>query len=306
MEKVSVVMSVYRPNPQYLTEQLASLNDQDYGNLELVVWNDCPGEPVDRALFERCVTRFPVSFFGGEENLGYVKAFERLTQLADGDYICYCDQDDIWAPDKISLCLQAMKEEGAVAAVCDRSIIDGDGKVICESVRHATREKRFTWNTGEDITPYAVFVSFCTGMTLIARRVALQQCLPLMPELPHDQQLIFLLSAAGKIVNLDRPLVQHRRYGKNASGTLAGVSRKKDYYRTRCEPVNALLAHFEELHPEYPVLDRMKQCSRARTEGNIVGLWKNRDLIPDIWRYETALALCPDWAFRRLKNVVAS
>ena len=75
MEKVSVVMSVYRPDPRYLAEQLVSLNDQDFGNLELVVWNDCPGEPVDRALFERCVTRFPVSFFGGEENLGYVKAF---------------------------------------------------------------------------------------------------------------------------------------------------------------------------------------------------------------------------------------
>lgn len=304
MEKVTIVLSVYRPDPRYLEEQLLSLNGQTYRNLELLVWNDCPGEKIDRELFDRCITRFPVFFFGGEENLGYIRAFEKLTELAEGDYISYCDQDDIWEPDKISSSMEAIRKNGAVAAVCDRSVIDADGKVVCDSVRRSSREKRMTWKTGEDITRYAAFVSYCTGMTLIARRELLQQYLPLVSGLPHDQQLIFFLSASGTIANVEVPLVRHRRYGTNASGTLAGVDRKQDYYRTRCEPVNQLLARFEALFPDYPELERMKRCSLARTAGNARGIWKYRDLIPDLYRYEAALALCPDWVFRALKGIL--
>lgn len=31
-----------------------------------------------------------------KKNIGSNKTFELLTSIADGDYIAYCDQDDIW------------------------------------------------------------------------------------------------------------------------------------------------------------------------------------------------------------------
>jgi glycosyltransferase involved in cell wall biosynthesis len=34
-------------------------------------------------------------------NLGYTKAFEKLISFSTGDYIAFCDQDDIWHEDKI-------------------------------------------------------------------------------------------------------------------------------------------------------------------------------------------------------------
>ena len=40
--KVSILLSVYKPNEVFLKKQLASLNDQTYDNLELIVWNDNP------------------------------------------------------------------------------------------------------------------------------------------------------------------------------------------------------------------------------------------------------------------------
>ena len=305
MEKVTIVMSIYRPQPEHLKLQLESLNAQSYENLELLVRNDCPEEKTDRELFEKTIDRFPVIFCEEGKNLGYTGAFGRLSALAQGDYISYCDQDDIWLPDKIEACMKAIREDGSIAAVCDRSLMTAEGEIYCESVRANNRTASASWKTGDDITRRAAFFSHCTGMTLIARREAVQKTLPLVPSLPHDQQLLFFLSAEGKISYVEKPLVRHRRHGKNNSGTLIGVEKKQDYYDTRCKPVEELINRFEKLHPDYPGLQEMKSCCEARIRGDVRGLWKYRELIPDLYRYEIGLALCPDPVFRRLKHIVA-
>lgn len=305
-EKVTILMSVYKPNGQYLREQLASLDGQTYGNLELIIRNDCPEEPLDRELIASCVTRFPVTCVEGEENLGYTGAFGCLTGMAEGDYISYCDQDDIWEPEKIEKCMRAIRETGAVAAVCDKSLMTADGRVYVRSNRAASKMKSDHWNTGDDITAQAAFFSYCTGMTLVAERKLAQRFLPLNPKLYHDMQMMLFLSASGKIAYVDEPLVRYRRHGGNASGVLTGVAEKRDYYETRCKPGMELLERYGKLFPDDPRLKDMLACGRARTRGSVWGLWKYRTFLPDLYRYEIALALCPAFLFRMLKNRVIS
>ena len=302
MEKVSILLTVYRPNRQYLKEQLESLNRQTYENLELLVWNDCPEEATDKALFAECVTRFPVTFYGGEKNLGYIGAFGKLSELATGDYVSYCDQDDIWEPDKIAKCMQAIRESGSAAAVCDKALMTADGEVYMPSWRRQSTMACDRWNTGDDIAPRAAFMCYGTGMCIVAEREAVQRFLPFVPGIAHDLQLMLYLSAGGKVACVDEPLVRYRRHGKNETGLLSGIRTKKDYYDTRCAPAVRLLERFGELYPEYPVLGDMKRCAEARARGNIAGIIRYRRLIPDLYRYEAALALCPDFVFRRIKD----
>lgn len=304
METVSVLLSIYRPNPDYLREQLVSLNDQTYPDIELVIWNDCPDEEIDRELVESCITKFPVRYYDEKVNLGYIGAFSRLSELAKGEYVCYCDQDDIWEPDKIKATVEAIRSNSAVAAVCDKAIMDADGNIIHKSYREISHFQSDRWNTGDSITGRAAFFCYATGMAITARRETVQRYLPFIPGSAHDAQLMLFLSAEGRIAYVDRPLVRYRRHGKNETGTLNGVNRKKDYYDTRCIPAEALLKRFEELFPGYPELPRMKACCEARIRGNILGIWKYRDLIPDLYKYEAALALCPDWVFRALKGIL--
>ena len=305
MARVTILLSVYKPEPEYFRQQLASLNEQTYEDLELLIRNDCPEEKLDRELIGREITRFPVMMVEGEKNLGYTGAFGELCRLAEGDYISLCDQDDVWEADKIRLCMEAIQQYHAKAAVCDRSLMDGDGKIFCPSIRETSKLKRFTWHTGDDITPRAAFASYCTGMTLVAEKEAVQRCLPLLPGLPHDQQLIFLLSGAGVIAYVEKPLVRHRRYGTNASGTLAGVTTKKDYYDTRCKPVAKLLDKYHEMYPADKRIEKMRACCEARIRGNIWKLIQYRDMIPDLYLYETGLALIPERLFRLARNVLA-
>lgn len=304
MNRVTIILPIYKPDSVFLRQQLDSLNRQTYNELELLVWNDCPSEEIDKVLFEESITRFPVTFFDEKKNLGYVGAFGELCKRASGDYISFCDQDDIWEYDKISECMEAMLKNHASAVVCDRALMDTDGVVFCPSVKAISKRSVDIWKTGDDITTRAAFFSYCTGMTLIAERKQVQRCLPFVPVLPHDQQLAFLLSGAGPIIYVEKPLVRHRRTGKNASGTLAGVKKKQDYYDTRCKPITALLDRYEQLYPNDSRISEMRKCCAARINGNIFGLWKYRNMIPDLYIYEIGLALCPDFLFRLLKKFV--
>ena len=42
--KIDILMAIYKPNLKWLEEQLISLNNQTYENLNLIVWNDCPDD----------------------------------------------------------------------------------------------------------------------------------------------------------------------------------------------------------------------------------------------------------------------
>ena len=304
MSKVSILLSVYKPNEAFLQEQLLSLNAQTYGELELIVWNDCPDCPLDRALFERCITAFPLTLVDEKRNLGYIKAFEKLTTLADGTYVAYCDQDDVWEADKIAACVAALEKAGAVAAVCDKSIIDDKGNVTCDSVRHHSKAPCDTWTTGDDITARAAFRCYATGMSILARRDAVEACMPFSTYTGHDKWLMLCLSAAGRIAYVDRPLIRYRRYGKNVTGTLNGVNSKQDYYTERCATSVGVVEDFAALFPAHPQLPAMRACAAARMGKNPFRLAKYRSLIPETYTFEVLLALCPAFLFKFAKKIL--
>ena len=77
---------------------------------------------------QECITSFPYSITRNEENLGSNGTFERLTREAEGDLFAYCDQDDIWLPEKLTVLQKAMEREQALVVCSDMYIIDSSGK----------------------------------------------------------------------------------------------------------------------------------------------------------------------------------
>ena len=93
---VSILLAVYNPNYEWFKEQLSSLNNQNYNNLELIVYDDCPDNPVDERFIKNCISNFSYHIIRGKQNKGSNFAFEELTKYGKGEYFAYCDQDDIW------------------------------------------------------------------------------------------------------------------------------------------------------------------------------------------------------------------
>ena len=57
---VTILMAVYKPNREWLREQLVSLNAQEYAPIQLLVWNDCPGDTESDVLIEQEIKKFSV------------------------------------------------------------------------------------------------------------------------------------------------------------------------------------------------------------------------------------------------------
>lgn len=149
---ISVLMAVYHPPVDWLEEQLRSLNLQIYPMLELLICDDCPQYPVEEEIFKRCITNIPWRLIRNSQNEGSNKVFEKLTILAQGKYIAYCDQDDIWHPDKIDKLYRALKENPKAGLACaDMCVIDAQGRKRADSICEVRSKLRF--GEGADLFP---------------------------------------------------------------------------------------------------------------------------------------------------------
>src|SRR5688572_4379256 len=98
---ISIVLAT-RNGAQYLPQQLESLARQTLAPFELIVSDDDSSDATMKivAAFAR-TAKFPVKLKVNSPALGFRDNFIAATQLAAGDWVAFCDQDDIWHPEKL-------------------------------------------------------------------------------------------------------------------------------------------------------------------------------------------------------------
>ncbi len=228
---VSIVLALYKPNMNWLAELLGSLNEQSYPNLELLICDDCPDDPVDEKIFSEIITDFPFRIFQNRENLGSNKAFEMLTTLAGGKYISYCDQDDIWYSDKIEKMAERLEKTGSPLVCSDMRIIDGSGVVIADSITKLRR--RHVFYEGEGLAPALLVSNFVTGCAMMINADTAKKSVPFVDSLVHDQWLAINAAIEGKIEVIREPLLDYRQHKDNQTGVLKNIFDKQSYYYER-------------------------------------------------------------------------
>lgn len=304
MEKVDILLSVYKPNKKYLIEQLKSLNDQNYPNIEVIINDDCPEFPCDHEIFESYLTKVPYRFLQQDKkNLNYTKSFEKLVKASTGDFIAFCDQDDIWFPNKISRSVETLKKENALLVASDRQIIDGDGNVLVYKYRDEHHDQTESWHTGDDIATRNLIITHAVGMALVARGNFARSILPFSTYTGHDKWIISCASVEGKVAFIDEPLVQYRRHGHNVSGVLVDIESKKDYEQQRVLPNYNLIKDFINKYPDFKDKEALLKFAIARKNHDIKDLYKYRSLAPNIAKFDIILALVPDFLFKTMIQI---
>lgn len=298
---ISIVMAVYHPRMDWLIEQLDSLNAQTYPNLELIVCDDGPDQPVEEQVFAEHITAFPWELVRNSENLGSNKTFERLTQMARGEYIAYCDQDDIWMPEKLEF-LEKQHIQNGVELVCSDVIpIDAQGIEFSSSItairpRHVFRE-------GAGLAPYLIYRNFVIGCTMLIRRKAALAALPFAEHMVHDHYLAFFCALQGAIAVCPEHLVRYRIHNGNQTGVLAQINTPKEYREKHLAP---FCERVEELRGRFllPELDRAAQWAEARQKnaarqnGGIRELWHLRGVNWTTTLFELIALRLPQPLFR--------
>ena len=118
--KTSVVMATYN-GVDYLLEQLDSLGDQSMQIEEVIICDDCSKDEtvsMIRDYIEKNGLGDRWKLIENEKNLGYANNFHKAMSLANGEYIFFSDQDDIWYLNKLEDMCRVMDENPKVQLLC--------------------------------------------------------------------------------------------------------------------------------------------------------------------------------------------
>ena len=255
---VSILLAVYKPNEAWFVEQLISLNEQTYENIELLVYDDCPNFPVDEALIKKYITKFPYTLHRSTKNGGSNKAFEYLTKAANGELFVYCDQDDIWERDKIALMVEKFSDKGVTLVCSDLSIIDENGKKIADSITDI--RKRIVYKSGYNLAEGLLMINFVTGCAMMVKSNIAKKAVPFEKTLIHDQWIAIIAAINGKIEFINKPLVKYRQHRFNQTGILKDVCDKQSYYNKRIEDFLCRYKSLQKRLKYYELKEHINNC----------------------------------------------
>ncbi|MBE6647375.1 MAG: glycosyltransferase family 2 protein [Ruminococcaceae bacterium] len=108
---VSVIMPTYNC-AKFIAETLDSIKAQTYENWEVVIVDDCSKDNTKEIVDAYIAADPRIKYHCLEVNSGAAVARTKAMELAEGEYMAFCDSDDLWMPDKLERQLAFMKENG--------------------------------------------------------------------------------------------------------------------------------------------------------------------------------------------------
>jgi glycosyltransferase involved in cell wall biosynthesis len=218
MTSVSIAMATFN-GAKHIAEQLESLASQTHRPAELVVTDDGSEDDTLRLLADfKDKSPFPVRIRRNETRLGYRRNFMLAAGLCRSDLIAFCDQDDIWRPDKLEQCKPPFLVDDVMLAFHNASVFSENGHLgyLSDGAPEPRCDRAF-------MSPW----EYPLGFTQVFRRRLLDFAAEwersadfnnVAEREAHDQWFFFLASVLGKVVYLPQPLVQYRQHGSNTCG----------------------------------------------------------------------------------------
>ncbi len=305
---VAILLAVYDPPQTWFAELLDSLNRQTYQNITLYVRDDAsptvPLATVEQMLAEH-ITEFSYFLYQNDVNMGSNKTFAALVEDAQNeDYVMFCDQDDVWLPQKVENTVHLYENSPlSPTVVCtELTVTDGDGKI--KSPLMSQHRRRHVFLRGEGVAPSLIYRNFCVGCTMLLSRERAKSYLPYPDEVVHDHYLAFRAACDGAVDFLEEPQILYREYGGNQTGVMTKVDSKEDYYNRRIEVFAGRAAAFAARIPDLPELQsavawcEARRLNFKRKKGGMRALWKTRRQNPVTSYFELLAPRMPNWLFR--------
>lgn len=234
MEKVSVALCTYN-GEKFLFEQLKSIASQNYPVYEIIIIDDNSNDDTVKVIKKFQISNnINIKIIRNKKNIGVIKNFESAILKCTGDYIAFCDQDDIWKPQKIErIIAQFLKNTECGYVFSNASLIDEKGNAekgsLWESIGFVLNKINKYNESNEQIQFMLNGGHFVYGMTMVFRAKYREQILPINSnslECTHDTWTSLFLSIIGKKgIAVDELLVEYRQHDKQMFG--AGKKNEK-------------------------------------------------------------------------------
>lgn len=131
---VSILIPTYNRGELFSVALTSALN-QTYRNVEIVVSDDSSNDSVERALERHNVSNGKVLYYRNDPPLGAAENFRKCMELANGRYINFLMDDDVFGPTKIEKMVECILSSRGISFVTSRrATIDERGKATGEAL----------------------------------------------------------------------------------------------------------------------------------------------------------------------------
>ena len=243
-ETIDILLATYN-GEDYIKEQLDSIINQTYTNIQILINDDCSTDTTKEILqeYEQKDSRIKVKY--NSKNIGYKKNFEELLKRVEHKYFMLSDQDDYWLPEKVEKSLKKIEKENADLVFTDLQVVNENLKEITPSL---VKYMNFKKNIKKYNDYRLVFLRNCvTGCTIISKNELIQKYIPIPQEYPmvHDWWIALIISQQGKLSFLDEPTIKYRQHGDNQLGIYGMKNYIQDFDEYREKYINLKIAQFK-------------------------------------------------------------
>jgi glycosyltransferase involved in cell wall biosynthesis len=233
---VSVAIATYN-GEKYITEQLRSIIDQSFKNIEIIITDDASLDNTVLIIKEFQQQYGFIKLYSNAINSGVTKTFENSFKNCTGNFIAIADQDDIWELHKIETLVNTIGHEDAVYS--NSELVDKNGRPLQQlfsSLMHLQ-----SYYSG---APF-LMGNCVPGHTILMKAVFANSILPLPNTIMFDRWISFCAAANNGIKYVDDPLVKYRQHESNTIGT--GKLKNKGTPKTKTEQFYTKLAELKTL-----------------------------------------------------------
>jgi len=219
---ISVAICTYN-GEKYLEEQLRSVMEQSYNNLEIIINDDCSTDNTLDVAYALQKEDNRIKIYQNEKNLGFNKNFEKTLQYCNGELISLCDQDDIWDLDKIKKQYDLLKKTNSSLVYCNAWLINAQGDDLNQNLFSQLHVNPIRGNTQLGL----IFDNCVSGNTMLFKKSLLNLIYPIPDIIFFDRWIAFVASYDSTIDVIEEPLIKYRQHGGNVTDVLREKKVKK-------------------------------------------------------------------------------
>ena len=263
---ISIVLCCYN-GKQFIKQQMDSLLDQTYPNIEIIISDDASADGTVQIL-EEFRSEQRIQLFFHPANLGSSRNFEFAVGKTHGDFIAFSDQDDIWLPSKVEKLYSAIGDSYLV--YCDSELVTESGDKLNKKMSDLKR-----MYAGSETAGFILF-NVVWGHAVMIRRALLQFILPIPPGIPHDIWIAFKAATITGIKYLDMLLTLYRQHESTATKTVA--------VRAKSRSMSERYADFKKQLHWIEVIYNHERASRKDFYNRLFILYQRRQYEKWVWQ----------------------
>ncbi len=244
-ENIAVLLATYNGH-EYLEIQLESLLAQTNQDFVIYIHDDGSFDRTPQLLLEY-TGRYPdrIQLLKGKPQGGAKENFLWMLSQVEADYYFFCDQDDVWMPDKVEKSLDKIRamDQDIRVVFSDMLVVDSDLELIDQSfINYIGRSPYNTAYTQILIDNPAAGCTMCLDRALRDLLVSALGQIDLNNIPMHDALILELAALQGKVDVIAEPLVYYRQTGCNQMGAKTETSGQKALRNARDAGQQSILA----------------------------------------------------------------